>query len=49
MKVYIVIDHEDVIQVYDNLSSAERHCDDYNNYYDCNSCHIVEVNVLHSY
>lgn len=48
-KVFIVIDHEDVIQVYDNETEARRHCAEVNQYYDSNSCHVVEMEVKHSY
>ena len=48
-KVFIVIDHEDVIQVYDNKTEARKHCNDDNLYYDCNSCRVVEMEVKHSY
>ena len=48
-KVFIVIDHEDIIQVYDNMASARQHCAEVNQYYDTNSYRVVEVKVWHSF
>lgn len=48
-KVFVVIDHEDIIQVYDNRTDARKHCADINLYYDSNSCRVVEMEIKHSY